>query len=254
MIQIINKGAAPTSLLAEGTLLSDAMKADYLLHKSAYKNGSKKFAFPYAYKSDDVKNKLLDVQHNKCCFCEAKFVNDYFHVEHFRPKGRVDKWPIGPSSYPGYYWLAYEWSNLFLAKGKTNTSFKRNFFPLVGRITRNRTHLDKKIESSLLIDPGSENPRIHIRFKKEEIYGKTARGRKNIELLNLRNPQIDEARRTKYGILDALKTSIELLIAKGSNVTDPTIQAMIRPLRYAITPQAEFSSMAIDLLSGWPHL
>jgi uncharacterized protein (TIGR02646 family) len=254
MIQITNKGAAPPTLVAEGTLLTNAMKSDYLLHKRAYKNGSKKFVFPYAYKSDDVKNKLLDAQHNKCCFCEAKFVNDFFHVEHFRPKGRVDKWPSGPYSYPGYYWLAYEWSNLFLAKGKTNTSFKRNFFPLLGKTSRNRTHLENKIESSLLIDPGSEDPRIHIRFKKEEIYGKTPRGRKNIELLNLRNPHIDEARRTKYGILEALKIGVELLIAKGSNVADPTIQAMIAPLRNAIKPDAEFSSMAIDLLSGWPHL
>lgn len=253
MIQI-NKGIAPASLVTEGTLLHDIMKADYLLHKKAYKNGTKTFAFTDAYKSEDVKNKLISVQHNKCCFCEAKFVNDYFHVEHFRPKGRVDMWPKGPSSYPGYYWQAYEWSNLFLAKGRTNTSFKRNFFPLDGKIIRNRTHLETKVESSILIDPGLEDPRIHIGFIKEEIFGRTTRGRKNIKLLDLRNPQIDEARRTKYGILNALKTSIELLIAKGSNVTDREIQKMIEPLRHSITPQAEFSSMAIDLLSDWPHL
>ena len=252
MIQIIKK-TAPASLITEGTILHDEMKVKYLLHKRAYKNGSKTFVFTNAYKSEDVKNKLMSVQHNKCCFCEAKFVNDYFHVEHFRPKGKVDKWPNGASSYPGYYWLAYDWSNLFLAKGKTNTSFKRNFFPLTGTIRRNKTHLETKIESSLLIDPGKEDPRFHIGFKKEEIFGRTVRGRKNIKLLDLRNPQIDEARRTKYGTLNALKEAIELLIDKGSNVADPNIQAMIAPLRYSITPQAEFSSMAIDLLLGWPH-
>ena len=253
MIQII-KGAAPPSLVTQGIILHNAMKADYLLHKRAYKNGTKPFVFSDAYKTDDVRNQLLATQYNKCCFCEAKFINDYFHVEHFRPKGRVDKWPKGPSTYPGYYWLAYEWSNLFLAKGKTNTSFKRNFFPLTGTTKRNRSHLETKIESSLLINPETEDPRVHIRFKKEEIFGQTIRGKKNIKLLDLRNPEIDEARRTKYSLLNALKDSIELLIANGSNVADSNIQSMIEPLRHAITPQAEFSSMAIDLLSGWPHL
>lgn len=253
MIQI-NKGTSPPSLITAGTALHRAMEGAYLLNKRAYKNGTKTFVFTDAYKSDDVKMKLLNVQHNKCCFCEAKFVNDYFHVEHFRPKGRVDKWPNGASTYPGYYWLAYDWSNLFLAKGKTNTSFKRNFFPLSGPVTRNRTHLEAKIESSILIDPGIEDPRIHIGFENEEIYGLTARGRKNIKLLDLRNSEIDEARRTKYEILNALKSSIDLLLANGLNVADPAIQDMIKPLRFAITPEAEFSSMAIDLLSGWPHL
>jgi uncharacterized protein (TIGR02646 family) len=250
----INKGPAPASLTADGMLLTNAMKVDYLLHRRAYKNGTMTFTFTNAYKSDDVKNDLIAAQHNKCCFCEAKFVNDYFHVEHFRPKGRVDKWPKGPYSYPGYYWLAYEWSNLFLSKGKTNTSFKKNFFPLSGRITRNRTHLETKIETTVLIDPGVENPRDHIRFKKAEIVGRTLRGKKNIAILDLRNPQIDEARRTKYTLLNDLKTSIELLINTGSDINDPLIQGLIDTLRHAITPEAEFSSMAIDLLSGWPHL
>lgn len=253
MIQII-KGVAPASLLAAGAALHDTMKDDYLLHTRAYRNGKRTFSFTDAYKSEDVKTELKDIQHNKCCFCEAKFVNDFFHVEHFRPKGRVDKWPKGAFSYPGYYWLAYEWTNLFLAKGRTNTSFKRNFFPLSGKITRNRSHLETKIESSILIDPGMENPRIHIRFINEEISGVTPRGRKNIKLLDLRNSEIDEARRTKYVILSALKSSIDLLVAEGVNVATPAVQDMIQPLRYAITPQAEFSSMAIDLLSGWPHL
>jgi uncharacterized protein (TIGR02646 family) len=250
----IDKGPAPASLIAEGKTLTDANKADFLLHRTQYKNGTKAFTFTNAYKTDDVKNGLLAVQFNKCCFCEAKFVNDYFHVEHFRPKGRVDPYPTGPYSYPGYYWLAYEWSNLFLAKGKTNVSFKKNYFPLSGRVTRNRTHLETKIETSLLIDPGIEDPRDHIRFKKEEIVGRTTRGKKNITFLDLRNPQIDEARRTKYVLLNDLKTAIELLISGGADVNDPSVQGLINTLRYAITPEAEFSSMAIDLLLGWPHL
>nr|WP_294779096.1 hypothetical protein [uncultured Flavobacterium sp.] len=253
MIQII-KGAAPASLVVAGTALHNAMKVDYLIHTRDYRKGSRTFSFTDAYKSEDVKKELKDIQHNKCCFCEAKFVNDFFHVEHFRPKGRVDKWPRGAFSYPGYYWLAYEWTNLFLAKGKTNTSYKRNFFPLSGNITRNRSHLENKVESSVLIDPGTEDPRLHIRFVNEEISGVTKRGLKNIKLLDLRNPEIDEARRTKYVILNALKSSIDLLVDEGVNITTPAVQDMIQPLRDAIKPQAEFSSMAIDLLLGWPHL
>lgn len=51
-------------------------------------------------------------------------------VEHFRPKGGWRQSPGQPIEQPGYYWLAYEWSNLFLACGPCNSRHKRNLFPL----------------------------------------------------------------------------------------------------------------------------
>ncbi|MEJ7684094.1 MAG: hypothetical protein WKG06_40825 [Segetibacter sp.] len=62
--------------------------------KEKYSRGERKFDFkPAAYRSDEVKETLRSCQFKKCCFSEAKFTGDDAHVEHFRPKGRVDNWP-----------------------------------------------------------------------------------------------------------------------------------------------------------------
>ena len=70
---------------------------------------------------------LLKLYHYKCAFCECKFVKrdgqlkhafcKQASVEHFRPKSE-------------YYWLAYEWSNLFLTCQKCNEN-KGNDFELI---------------------------------------------------------------------------------------------------------------------------
>ncbi len=44
------------------------------------------------YGEKTVKARLIADQHEKCCFCEAKFTaNGYGDVEHFRPKGAYKK-------------------------------------------------------------------------------------------------------------------------------------------------------------------
>jgi len=250
----INKGAAPPALVKANTRHNASNAIKYLANKANYDNGNEAFTFTAAYHSNAVKLALNAAQFGKCAFCEAKFVNDDAHVEHFRPKGKVDQYPSGPSSYPGYYWLAYEWSNLLLCKSTTNSSIKRNFFPLRGRVTRNLNHLGTNIESSLLIDPAAEDPRDHIRFYGEEIKGITARGRRNISFFDLRNAQIDESRRKHYRALKAIKVGVDALLATGSTVNDPDVAEMIAILKESVLPSAQFSSMAIDLLQGWPHM
>jgi uncharacterized protein (TIGR02646 family) len=255
MIKII-KSAAPRSLTKANSKLRPENEAEYLLYSKDYDSGRKTFGdrITKSYRSKAVKDTLKKDQHNKCCFSEAKFVNDDFHVEHFRPKAHVDTWPKGKTSYPGYYWMAYEWDNLFLCKSNTNSGRKRNFFPLKGKTGRNKSHLDTKVEVPYLIDPSIDQPRDHIRFKDGEIFGKTDRGRKTIQILNLRNGDIDEVRRTKFELLKALRDAVDELLSQGTDVMSPKIQGMIALLRASILPSAEYSSMATDLLSGWPHL
>lgn len=250
----INKGAAPPALVRASLKHNATNFSKYVRDKADYDIGKKTMKFTAAYRSEAVKSALKRVQHDKCAFCEAKFVNDDAHVEHFRPKGMVQQWPLGPISYPGYYWLAYEWSNLLLCKSTINSSLKRNFFPLRGRVTRNMNHLGANVESSLLIDPSTENPRDHIRFHGEEIKGITARGRKNIIFLGLRNSQIDEARRTHYRSLKALKSCVDQLLAAGLTVNDEEVAKSIGILNDSVKDHSQFSSMAIDFLQGWPHL
>ena len=247
MIQI-NKGTTPPGLAIQNAKLLKEMK-------DSYDKGTRKFSFNESvYKTDEVKEALIACQNNKCCFSEAKFAGDYSPVEHFRPKGRVDAWPTGGSQYPGYYWLAYEWSNLFLCKERINSSEKRNFFPLEDGAVRNVSHHDTNNEHPLLIDAGKENPRDFIRFNEDMPYGVDKRGQINIEFFNLRHKDFVNARMAWFQILKRAKETIELGIAQGLDKTNPIFAPSQTTLRESILPDAQFSSMALDFLPEWQHL
>lgn len=75
-------------------------------HWTQKKPGS--FAFRL-YKHDEVKQKLHQLFHGKCAYCETFYsASGPVDVEHFRPKGAVAEDP--PLS--GYWWLAMKWENL----------------------------------------------------------------------------------------------------------------------------------------------
>jgi hypothetical protein len=98
----------------------------------------------------DVKTVFMDLQHDKCVFCErvlgGKLAGKSEHdVEHFRPKGRVKKWPYatrrpkvaydfetGLANEMGYYWLAYDVENYACACKGCNSDRKRDYFPILG--------------------------------------------------------------------------------------------------------------------------
>lgn len=251
----INKGNPPVELIADSLTLTNQLKTEFDNFSQDYLSGQRKFTITELYKSTPVKNALKNCQHNKCCFSEAKFNGDYFHVEHFRPKKRIDDWSTKAMQFPGYYWLAYEWSNLFLCKSRINSTYKKNFFPLADESTRNWNHNDTNIESNLLIDPSVEDPRIDIKFYNDEPIGVTLRGDFNITFLGLKDDtDLVEGRRTKLELLKALKNATDLLVNKGIDKNNPVLKGCIEQLKYSITPEAEFSSMAIDFLSVSPLL
>jgi hypothetical protein len=250
----IDKGAAPEELVAAEAELTAADNAAFDANPAGYSAGVSKFKFSTAYKSEPVKEALKARQYNKCCFSEAKFVGDYPHVEHMRPKGRVDDEDANAKMYPGYYWLAYDWANLFLCKALINIAYKKNFFPLDDETQRNKSHHDTYMEIAKIIDPGLEDPRVHIRFHKDEPRGLTPKGNFNIRLLGLRHPDFEEARRAKFEILEGTRNMIDVAAASGEDLGQAQLAKLITTLRAAVRPDAEFSSMAIDFLQGWPHL
>ncbi len=85
--------------------------------KKAYDSGQREFEFKSSiYAAKSVKSHLIRAQHGKCCFCESKITHvDYGDVEHFRPKSAFRQKSSDSLEKPGYYWLAYEWDNLFLS-------------------------------------------------------------------------------------------------------------------------------------------
>ena len=212
-----------------------------------YDNGGRKIKFKRRiYAHSEVYEALRDAQHNKCCFCEQRLrAGD---IEHFRPKAAVSQGVGHPVINPGYYWLAYEWTNLFLCCSHCNSRCKGNFFPLLRLEDRARDHHDDIAgERPLLINPAILNPEEHIEFHRDIpiTLNESQAGTKTIEVMHLDDEDLNELRRQR---LELLATHALILRVFGQSATTEEELAVIeqaeRILEKATGADAEFASMA----------
>jgi len=168
-----------------------------------------KYTFKSAlYGGKTVKDKLKKLQHDKCCFCEAK-VSHVSHgdVEHYRPKAGWMQQEKDKLAKPGYYWMAYDFSNLFLSCQICNQKFKKNYFPLAD-ITKRATDHTKLIskEKPLIIDPGKDDPSKFLTFHKEVIVpvNNDLKGVETIKRTGLNRKEITRDRFEYFELLEEL--------------------------------------------------
>jgi uncharacterized protein (TIGR02646 family) len=157
--------------------------------------------FPTHWLDDDVRLTLWKHHDGKCCYCERKRdPKREPDIEHFRPKGGVTG--VGGRN-SGYWWLAYDWDNLFFACKTCNQEYKKNLFPLVGGKRARRPNSSLATELPLLIDPIKDQPEDLISYVWE--FGKVPlakpvgkdskqRGRKTIEILGLDRDLLNDGR------------------------------------------------------------
>ena len=132
-------------------------------------------------------------------------------VEHFRPKSGSKQAPGEPLVKPGYYWLAYDWSNLFLACGPCNQRNKGNLFPLRDPALRAHRHDDDiSLEEPMFIKPDEDDPRDHIGFRAEVGHGSSPRGQATVEALGLNRDELCEERLERLQTLRALRRIVAL--------------------------------------------
>ena len=140
-----------------------------------------------------LKAHLFSIFENKCAYCDS-YVLDVSpgDVEHFRPKAKLD----GDPSHPGYYWLAYEPSNLLPSCENCNRfGGKKSSFPVVEG-TRAYRPADLENELALLINPYLDDPADHLEFLDNGVVkAKTERGFKSIEIYHLNRLPLVEARK-----------------------------------------------------------
>lgn len=203
MIRVNKPHDAPAILITKG-------KAKRRLHVAAYNRGERTFNFDakiYGHKT--VKEALIEAQHDKCFLCESKITHiSHGDVEHFRPKAAYRQ-SASDTLHTGYYWLAYEWSNLFLACQMCNQVFKKNLFPLsnpTARATSHQKPLSK--EKPLYLDPSADadDPEQYISFRREVPFsiGGNKRGKATITDLGLGRLKLNERRLEHYERLRVL--------------------------------------------------
>lgn len=221
-------------------------------------------AISTVYGSNPVKRSLIACHKGKCCYCERKRDRVEIDVEHFRPKRSVtEDCEDNKKKYPGYYWLAYDWQNLFLSCKGCNITWKGTSFPLSNRNNRSRWHNDINTvenEEPLLVNP-SDEPRNHIRFNDDAPYPIDEIGLVTIQEIGLlERLELREARATtlkhlrkSFYLVESLRLAITL---NKTDVMDhirnhQNIEEAISDIETAILPSSEFSSMAIDFLNGY---
>lgn len=220
MIKIEKPLRGPDRLYDDDGAVRDPHTEEYQERPEVFDSGEATFDFKSSvYGAKDVKQALSRAQSHKCAFCESKISHvQYGDVEHFRPKGGYRQKKEDELQRPGYFWLAYDWTNLFLACQLCNQRHKRNLFPLITpnhRAQENQN--DTSGEDPLFLHPSEDDPGTHIGFREEVAFpvSDSRRGRATIDSLGLNRSQLYEVRRDVYDnvfgtvntILRTLKTS-----------------------------------------------
>jgi len=224
-----------------------------------YQAGSKTFEFDRAiYADDSVKRALRDSLHGKCCFCESKVTHiSPGDVEHFRPKAACRQSQDDPLLRPGYYWLAYSWTNLLFCCEQCNRRHKRNHFPLIDPNTRARSHRARvREEQPLFINPAEIDPERFLGFREEYLYAKGANPQASatIDALRLNREELAEERR---GLLTKLKLLIDFrstIVALPSDLQSPENEILLSEidaiLETSVQDFSPYAAMARSLVAA----
>lgn len=196
------------------------------------------------YGCREVKDQLKAAQFCKCAYCEISLTRRHGHVEHFRPK---EGWKQTKSkkklNKPGYFWLAYTWSNLLVSCEVCNDKgHKGNLFPLVNPTCRAKPDSPSiSAEVPLLLNPYDDNPMHHIEWHAEIPVGITPQGEMTVETFGLdRDKDLIEDRRDYLN-----EVSDDLDEVERGNANSEYLRRKRDALLFKISPLAPHSSATL---------
>ncbi len=191
--------------------------------------------FDSYWRSKSVRKPLWTVHHGKCAYCERRrdMTRDS-DIEHYRPKTEVTE----DQNHPGYWWLAYEWTNYLISCKRCNQQYKMNKFPLLPRSPRaSRPEDDISSERPVLLNPFDDDPETCVTFDWERGAGvyvtaigtdEDGRGAGTIQIVGLNDPQLMEERAENLRLLENLAQSMKNATSNGDRVSAESLADEIR--------------------------
>ncbi len=234
---------------------------DAIAHYAAGNTESFEFKM---YNDKAVKDELKKV-FPKCAYCESSYGAVFDgDVEHFRPKGKVKE--KNPQT-PGYYWLANDWDNLFLACQHCNQRRKHilygeetlegygklDQFPLKPETKRLKKHTDKPSKEEparLLLNPCIDDPAKHFEYEDKEgvIVPLTPMGEKSVEVYVLKRPYLVQERKKRMILLfrqmERVKREMGRLDTYNSATQKNEFDKELEDLLAFTNPAAEYAGMS----------
>lgn len=160
---------------------------------------------------DSVISDLVQLYKNKCAICERDRGFE-LQVDHYRPFKERNSATDPQYNQPGYYWLAYEWSNLIPLCSTCNRKKSNKFQIRLGQgfnqiVAHDQNHVPgfnatcpnwlHNYELPLFINPEIEtDPMKHFSYRSNcEMVGRTDEGIVTIEVCDLNRKDLKRQRR-----------------------------------------------------------
>lgn len=197
-----------------------------------------------------VRDALLDLFHGKCAYCESPVGGSTpLDVDHFRPRERAINLD-GQVDPDHYWWLSYEWLNLYPSCPVCNR-MKGSRFPVDGpRAVPQSGPEALRQEGRQLLDPCQDDPADHLVFSEDGTVASDSRmGRITIEVLGLNRLDLVEARRSAWERLHHTLESLEEALQAGAL---PPAGATDRLSVEDLTdPQEPYAGMRRQFVAQW---
>jgi uncharacterized protein (TIGR02646 family) len=215
--------SAPTVLATDRTMAARSEARD-AFRSEAPESRQTNFDFDAALLQDNsVVSALATLFNSRCAFCSLIWTPETLSVRHFRPPQFAVN-ADGSSSRQHYYWLAYEWSNLYPVCDECYAA-KGSKFPVDGPRalpeTLGQTLVD---ERPSLLDPSHDDPEMLFAYLPTgQVVTQDTRGRATIDTLSLNRPSlVAERKRVAQETIIAFQGAIAE-IGRGNHTSAASI-------------------------------
>jgi uncharacterized protein (TIGR02646 family) len=193
----------------------------------------------------ELRAALRSLFHEKCAYCETPVELSAMKVDQFRPEARAIDLD-GSLTADGYWWLAYEWSNLYAACASCE-QMKGTRFPIGGERAAPGTRGERLAEEEpLLFDPCADRPEKELIFSEDgRVASRTQRGRVTIDVLGLNRAVLIESRRAA---LASLRASLVHMALRG-RVDRAAVMALVAEDRPHAAAGRQFARQWLDAAS-----
>ena len=206
---------------------------------------------------------LWAIGHMKCWYSEASLQEPEGQVEHYRPKKR-----LSGTGHGGYWWRAFDWTNLRLAHPTVNrrkTDYltgrrvgKGSYFPLRSEATRASNSGEEAREEPLLLDPivpadtrlvcfSEESGAPRPTYTKERNAWLHGRAEESIDYYHLDEASWNAKRADLMAEIKKLCEQLEVLHSHEPR-DEGAYNAKIDEIVTYIGPFAEFSSACLQIV------